>query len=441
MAVAERAFWGLRSASADWGPASLLVRTNLTLGISALAIIGSVIAALYAFVIQPIGERSAEDEAALMVLSLQTWVELPPEARPYFELEMAASHDLILSNDLRELPQAQGVEAYAGLLARKLGERLGTDIELKRADDLYWADVAMSDYVLQLGFSAARRDIQPLYVAIIISGVGAAIVVITSFFLVRRIARPLMRAAKRAESFRGSRDYEPLPENGPREMVSLARSFNTMARDVSTLLETRTTLLAGVSHDLRTPITRMRLAVELLPDNVEADLRQRLTGNLETMDQLIGDALQFARGTQEPLQWVTLGSWLPEFVEGVDGQVRVRQTDRPAPPLRLAPIALGRVVANLVDNGLNHGSEVVVELDGNVIRVIDNGPGIPSDMHEKVFEPFFRLDESRNTRTGGSGLGLAIVKQLCESHGWYVSIEERDAAGTCVAVTLSTPDD
>ena len=116
---------------AELPPTSLLARTNLTLGASSLAIVVIAIAAIYGFVIQPIAERSAQDEAALMVLSLQTWAELPPEARLYFELEMAESHDLILSADVRELPLAENVESYAQLLADKLGERLDGSVALR----------------------------------------------------------------------------------------------------------------------------------------------------------------------------------------------------------------------------------------------------------------------------------------------------------------------
>ena len=123
----------------------------------------------------------------------------------------------------------------------------------------------MGGHDLQIGFSPGRRDIQPLYVGIIIFGLGAAIVFITSLIIVQRITRPLVQAAERVESFRGGENFETLPEQGPRELVSLARNFNTMAREISALLSNRTTLLAGISHDLRTPLTRMRLALELLP--------------------------------------------------------------------------------------------------------------------------------------------------------------------------------
>lgn len=425
---------------ADLLPTSLLARTNLTLGASSLAIVIIAVVAINGFVIQPIAERSAQDEAALMVLSLQTWAELPPEARLYFELEMAESHDLILSADVRELPLAEAVEPYAQLLADKLGERLDGQVALREADELYWANVEMGGYNLQLGFAATRRDTQPLYVAIIISVLGAAIVFATSLYLVTRITRPLVRAAQRVEVFRGGQDFEPLPEEGPAELVSLAQNFNTMAQDISALLANRTTLLSGISHDLRTPITRMRLAVELLPDSVEGSLKQRLERNLEGMDSLIQDALQFARGTVEPLQELDLPELLTDILANAAPGLELNIEAPPTSSVALAPGALRRVLVNLIDNAQTHGVDVAVELEGTNVRVLDSGPGIPLEHREAVFEPFHRLDSSRSAATGGSGLGLAIVKQLCISQGWQISIQDRqrngEKFGTCVNLSL-----
>jgi two-component system osmolarity sensor histidine kinase EnvZ len=242
------------------------------------------------------------------------------------------------------------------------------------------------------------------------------------------------------ESFRGGEDFEPLPERGPRELVSLARNFNTMAREISALLSNRTTLLAGISHDLRTPLTRMRLALELLPDNVDAKLIERFERNLETMDSLIGDALRFARGTSESPQRVTLAPFIEDVVDGYDASIPfkvVTEGSREPIELELAPGALKRVLTNLISNAQQHGDGVQVQLDGTNVHVIDHGGGIPDEYKEQVFQPFFRLDSSRSSVTGGSGLGLAIVMQLCQAHGWRVRIEDPPGGGTDVVVSLA----
>lgn len=418
---------------------SLLARTNLTLAVSSFLIALVSIAALNTFLIEPIARQSANDEAALLVLSAQTWVELPPAARPYFELELAESHDLIISSTPQDLAVATLSQPYLSLVQDQLSERLGEPVALLEGDELIWLDVNMGGQQLQIGFSPGRRDIEPLYIGIIIFGLGAAIVFLTSLYIVQRITRPLVAAAERVESFRGGEDFEPLPERGPRELVSLARNINTMAREISALLSNRTTLLAGISHDLRTPLTRMRLALELLPDDVEPKLIERFERNLEVMDSLIGDTLRFARGTGESAQKVKVVPFIEDVVDGYDASIpfSVLPGTPPDLELSLAPGALKRVLSNLISNAQQHGGGVSVRLDGTEIHVIDQGGGIPDEFKEQVFQPFFRLDSSRSSVTGGSGLGLAIVMQLCQAHGWRVRIEDPPGGGTDVVVSLS----
>ena len=425
------------------GRGSLLVRTNLVLGISAFTIILIAMLALDRFVLQPILERSADDEAALLVLSAQTWVELPPDARPYFELELAESHDLIITNDpVEEETPVTGLR-YAEVLADQLGERLGEPVALTRTEELMWARVPMGGRDIRIGFSENRRSIETLYVAAIIIIAGAGIVFFTSLFIVQRIARPLVRTANLAETFRGGEDFVPLPEEGPRELVSLARNFNTMARDISALLANRTTLLAGISHDLRTPLARMRLAVELLPEAVSAPVKERFERNLVAMDDLISDTMQFAKGAGESPQMVNVHGLLTDVLSNQEEPVESSLT---LPHNLQMPIAVGafrRVLQNLISNGIQHGDKVSLKArlakGALELFVDDSGPGIPSGSRTKVFEPFYRLDSSRSVNTGGSGLGLAIVAQLCESHGWRVTIDDAPKGGARVQLALPLP--
>ena len=210
-------------------PASLFVRTSLALGVSAVAIVITTVLALNVFVVDPIEERSADDVAALLVLSAQTWVELPPEARPYFELELAERHDLIVSGEVRNLPLLAAGDPFLDTLEAKLSERLGDATNMHVGNELVWVDVPMGGHQLQIGLSADRRDIQPIYVAITIFVIGATIVFITSFLVVQRITRPLVDVASSAAAFRGGEEFPRLPESGPAELVTLAKSFNTMA--------------------------------------------------------------------------------------------------------------------------------------------------------------------------------------------------------------------
>ncbi len=436
----------LAPAGRERRPASLLARTSLALAISAALIATTAVLAMNMFVITPIAERSAQHEAALMVLSAQTWVELPPEARPYFELELAEQHDLILAPVGRKLPWLESPRPYLAQLQTALSERLGEPVRLRSADELVWADIPMGGFVLQIGVDPQRTDTAPFYVGLLITALGAMIVLVTSLLIVQRLTRPLVAAARAAEQFRGRPVRAPLPEEGPRELVTLARSFNTMAREVADLIDNRTTLLAGISHDLRTPIARMRLAIELLPDDVDPVLVERLQRNLIAMDELIRAALQFARGlASEDRTWLALDAWVEQWLAGREGEP-VRFTWHGARPcaVQCAPTVLERVLENLVANAGQHGGGDV-EVVGHsaddsgpaCIHVLDRGAGIPEAARQQVFRPFFRLELSRNRASGGSGLGLAIVDQLCRAQGWLIDVRERTGGGSDFCLTLA----
>ena len=420
-------------------PSTLLARANLVLGISASAIALTSIVALAAFVILPIEKRSANDEAGLIVLSVKTWVELDAERRPAFEIELLENHDLIISAETRELPLVETGNRYYDILESQLSERLDIPIRLMASDELLWANVPMGGYVMQIGMSSQRKDVEPMYVGFVIVLVGAVIVSVTSGFIVRRVAQPLSRAARAVEAFRGTGGFQPLPEEGPEELVTLAASFNAMAKDVSELLSNRTTLLAGISHDLRTPLTRMRFALEMLRDSVDGELVGRFERSLSDMEELISDALRFSRGAGEAPGRVDFRPYLEALVANIDEDVRIEWRGRCPDSLFLATGAFQRVVANLVGNGRQHGggAAIIVECAEKLtLHVIDNGPGIPAADREKVFQPFYRLEGSRSRATGGSGLGLAIVAQLCQAHGWQVHLAASPGGGTDAQVTV-----
>ena len=418
-------------------PASLLGRTNLTLTISAalISIVSTI--ALYTFVIDPIAEKSADDEAALLVLSAQTWVELPPEARPFFELELAQNHDLIISQVIQELPEYQGSDSAIGLLVMKLENRLFGEVKVLDGDDLVWVELSMGGYEFQIGVSPDRQQIQPLNVAIVIVGLGAGIVFFTSLLVVQRVTKPLVKISKQAERFRGDENIEPLPETGPRELISLARNFNTMAADISRLLANRTTLMAGISHDLRTPLTRMRLSLELLPEEADKNFVESMNRNILSMEELVTDALSFAKGTQEQLQEVSLGELVSDIVDSFDSQIPISSNVSGDFRLSLAINAFTRVVMNLISNAVLYGDRAEVVLDSNQLQILDYGPGIPENHKTQIFEPFFRLDQSRSALTAGSGLGLAIVSQLCSAHDWSVTVENRMPKGSVFCFIFS----
>jgi two-component system osmolarity sensor histidine kinase EnvZ len=197
--------------------------------------------------------------------------------------------------------------------------------------------------------------------------------------------------------------------------------------------------MAGISHDLRTPLTRMRLALALLPDDIDPALAQRFERNLETMDTLISDALRFAQGTRETAEPVALLAYVVEVLETFDQDVELCATIDDDLVVSLAPNAFSRVLANLVGNGIKYAGKVSVSLSATEIVVHDDGPGIPEAERVSVFQPFYRLEASRNQSTGGSGLGLAVVQQLSGTHGWQVEIKESYLGGAAFHWSFAAP--
>jgi two-component system osmolarity sensor histidine kinase EnvZ len=209
-----------------------------------------------------------------------------------------------------------------------------------------------------------------------------------------------------------------------------------MAKQVEDLLAARTVLLAGVSHDLRTPLARLRLAVEMLVRKPSPELAAQVEGDVEAMDRLIADVLTLARGFgHEASKQAVVRDLLAELVgatPGAAGRVEIEAAD-----ITLAvPVgALRRILVNLLENALRYGGGQPVTLraeataGGCRIGVLDRGPGIPRAEQEVVFRPFYRLESSRSVSTGGSGLGLAIVRQLAAAQGWEVSLQDRPEIG------------
>jgi two-component system osmolarity sensor histidine kinase EnvZ len=237
---------------------------------------------------------------------------------------------------------------------------------------------------------------------------------------------------------------ERLPETGPREIAALSRRFNEMTKQVEELLAARTVLLAGVSHDLRTPLARLRLAVEMLVRKPSPQLAAQVEGDVEAMDRLIGDVLTLARGLgHEAVQRVVLSEFCTKLVLSIPGAADKVQVEIADVTLDVPPGALRRILVNLLENALRYGGDQPVSLraeleDGRCrIGVLDRGPGIPPDELEAVYRPFYRLEASRSVNTGGSGLGLAIVRQLAMAQGWQARLQAREGGG--LAAWLEIP--
>jgi signal transduction histidine kinase len=265
------------------------------------------------------------------------------------------------------------------------------------------------------------------------------ILVIVLYVAARNITRPLSELARAAHSV--GRDARPqrLQERGARELRDAARAFNTMQDRLRRYLDSRTRVLAAMSHDLKTPLTRLRLQVETL-DN--PPIQERIGRELSEMEAMVREALTLFRGIEdgEPPAPLDLNALLEKVREEfTDMGQQVTVAGRTAQPLTAKPQALKRCLTNLVANATHFGAraDIVVE-DGPVvtIRVRDSGPGIPAQELERVFEPFYRLESSRNRDSGGTGLGLSIARDIAQAHGGSLTLSNLPGGGLEAALLL-----
>jgi signal transduction histidine kinase len=265
-------------------------------------------------------------------------------------------------------------------------------------------------------------------------------VIAVSLIAVRWATRPLKTLADAADELGRNINRPPLAETGPAEVVRAARAFNTMQSRLAGYLRERTQVLAAMSHDLKTPITRLRLRAELLED---APLRAKFDNDLREMEAMVASALDFLRGMDggeqvQPVDIAALLESLQADLQETGGTVTLE--GRAASPYPGRPQALKRGLANLLENAVKYGGSARVMIDDNAerlqIRILDDGPGLPPDQLEKVFEPFYRVEGSRNRDTGGTGLGLAIAKNVAELHGGQIVLGNRAEGGLAAVVTL-----
>jgi len=388
----------------------------------------------------PMARRAAGDLAGIMVLSAQTLSELPPDTRPVFAQELRHSHQLVLAARAPEGTVARRRFApFLDLFAEALRHRLGREAVLltqqQGEETWHWVALPSGAGSVWVGFSHGSRGPQPLTALALSLAIGLLLAVLAAWWLAHVTVAPLRKLDAAAAELGRGQFPASLPEAGPRELAALTHRFNAMAAQVRDLLEARTTLLAGLSHDLRTPLARMRLALEMLARRPDPAWIERIDQDIGAMDQLVGELLELARGFGSETAVATdLGALLEDMAaqaRSIGADVRVEATSQ---VLAVPPASLRRVLGNLLDNAQRYaGGPIVMRgvagASGYRIGVLDSGSGIPEDQLEAVFRPFHRVEGSRNTATGGTGLGLAIVRQLSQAHGWHIELGNRPEGG------------
>ena len=326
-------------------------------------------------------------------------------------------------------------------LSQALAERVGMpfSIDTQVAREWYEIRVQLPTGVLSV-MSPERRLFSPTSYIFILWMMGSAMVLFTvAIVFMRNQIRPIRRLAVAADGFGKGRDVPNFKPEGALEVRQAAAAFLLMRERIQRQITQRTEMLAGVSHDLRTPLTRMKLALAMLGDGPEVE---ELKDDVAEMELMIEGYLAFARGEgAEAVQPTDLNRLLTEAVNGArreGAEVTLAMDGRLALPLR--PNAMRRCLANLLANARRHADHVWVEAArrGGVVEIAidDDGPGIPDAVREDVFKPFFRLDASRNKATGGAGLGLTIARDVVRGHGGDIVLTDSPHGGLRAVVRL-----
>jgi len=264
---------------------------------------------------------------------------------------------------------------------------------------------------------------------------------ILAAFVARMTMRPLKRLSQAAIELGHDIERPPLPERGAIEIRQAAAAFNAMQSRIHHHIKQRAHILAAITHDLQTPLTRLRLRLEKVDD---IELREKLVADLSAMQAMVREGLDLARSmdSAEPMRRLDLDSLIDSVcTDAIDAGQQVTVTGGTQVSLMARPIALRRCLTNLIDNAVKYGyrAEVHATREGAfaLIWIRDDGAGIPEEELEKVFDPFYRLENSRSRSTGGTGLGLSIARNIAEQHGGTIQLKNRESGG--LEVTLSLP--
>ena len=263
------------------------------------------------------------------------------------------------------------------------------------------------------------------------------VLIIIALIFLKNQTRPLVKLAKAAEKF-GKGDYvNDFRPSGAQEIRKAAYEFDRMAKRINRHLNQRSEMLSGISHDLRTPLTRLKLQLAMIS---QKDLSEKMSKDIDEMEKMLNDYLQFAKTqAQEKSDNIELVKLFKDIRETLNND-SIRILYESEIYLKARPLALKRSFENVIQNGLTYGKKVFIKIQKSsnlaLISIEDDGPGIPEDQYKNVFKPFFRLDKSRSLNQSGVGLGLAIVEDVIHSHGGNIQLSKSKYKGLQVKISL-----
>lgn len=429
-------------------PRTLFVRTVMLFsGLLLLSYLAAIIL-FFIFFTKPIAISTATFLSKQIISMRTATKQMSPEQQRHY-LSALQKQGLIELQTVHANTDAPGRKAANGFqqrIADALQQRLGgirpIRFQFTAEKRVIWLKTAVGNKEQWLGVSLSQEHrpfpisfLAQLVVIMLLTLVGA-------MWIAFRLNKPFRQLTCAAAQLGQGESPAPLKPSGPKELRALTETFNRMARDVNKLAEDRNLLLAGVSHDLRTPLSRMRLAVEMLDKNVESDLYNGMVQDLEDMDRIIGQFLAYIReGVDEPLQSGNLNLLIKDITKNYARQ------DKPLtlnlgelPDSRFKPVAMKRLLTNLIDNAWHYGQPPVeihscLEAENILLCVIDHGSGIPIEDIERLKQPFTRLHSARSSGLR-AGLGLAIVQRIAREHHGTVHFTNPQGGGLEVCLAL-----
>lgn len=429
-------------------PRSLLWRAFLLIAALILASVAAYFQIFRLYEREPRARQVAQMVVSVVNLTRAALV----SARPDLRRELLV--DLADSEGIRVYPAEQG-ERLVGpppdqplvqLLTDEIRRQLGDDTRIafeREGLPAFWVSFRIEgdEYWVMLPRSRIERQLALQWLGW--AGLTLALALAGAFLIVYHLRRPLAALTRAAAEIGRGKRPPPLEESGPGEIKTVSRAFNQMTRDLARLEDDRALILAGVSHDLRTPLARLRLGLEM----AEADpqLKSGMAADIEEMDRIIGQFLDFARaaGGEAPAP-----TDLAQLAREVARRYRelghaLTEAIQPTPETELRPLAVRRLISNLLDNAFRYGGadvclRVVASGGGAAVEVLDRGPGIPPEEGERLKQPFTRLETARSGK-GGSGLGLAIVDRIARMHGATLELAPRAGGGLLARVVFPGP--
>ena len=428
-------------------PTSLWGRSLLIIVLPVLVMQVAVTWAFFDMHWQTVTARLSDGLAGDIAWAAESWRDDPtPENMAV--ISERAERSMSLSVQLREgdtLP-AENRRGPIGVIDRTLEKALAT-----RLDQPFWFDttrypayvdirVQQPQGVLRIIAPRERAVATQAHIFVLWLTIATVLLMSVAILFIRNQVRAIERLADAAEAFGRGETSENFKPHGAREVRAAANAFLAMRERIQRHIDQRTALLASVSHDLRTPLTRLRLELALAPPFKRAGAME---GDLDEMEHMIDEYLAFARGEAgEAAQAVSIADLLEAAAEDVRRTGAGVEVLAPADlTATLRPLAFKRALTNLAGNAAAHGEHVRLSArplpsGGLEVAVEDDGPGIPEDMHEEAFRPFSRLDASRNQNRKGVGLGLAIARDVARGHGGEITLERSDLGGLRALIRL-----